>query len=72
MGEIIKSVVACNSVYGMVCIIAVCIFIYATIRYVMPYIYKIICKVFNTLVKYKDVRTKASVKDVSFETDLHR
>ncbi len=36
------------------------------------YIYKIICKALNTLVKYKDVHIKANVKDVSFETDLHR
>lgn len=72
MGEIIKSVVACNSVYGMICIIGIYVLIYAIVWYIVPYIYKIICKALNTLVKYKDVHTKASVKDVSFETDLHR
>jgi len=72
MENIIKSVVECDSVYGMVCVLACLIFFYATIRFVVPYIYKIVCKLCNTLVKYKDVYTKANVKDVSFETELHR
>lgn len=72
MENIIKSVVECDSAYGMVCVLASLIFFYATIRFVMPYIYKIICKICNALVKYKDVHTKANVKDVSFETELHR
>ena len=72
MGNIIKSVVECASVYGMVCVLASLIFFYTTIRFVLPYIYKIVCKICNTLVKYKDVHTKANVKDVSFETELHR
>lgn len=72
MGNIIESVVECGSVYGMVCVIASFIFFYTTIRFVSPYIYKIVCKICNTLVKYKDVHAKANVKDVSFETKLHR
>ena len=72
MGNIIESVVECGSVYGIVCVIASFIFFYATIRFVSPYIYKIVCKICNTLVKYKDVHAKANVKDVSFETELHR
>ena len=72
MGDIIKSVVNCGSAYGMVCVIACLVFFYLTIRFVLPYIYKIVCKLCNTLVKYKDVHAKASVKDVSIETDLHR
>jgi len=72
MENIIKSAVECGSVYGRVCVLASFIFFYATIRFVMPYIYKIVCKICNTLVKYKDVHTKANVKDVSFETELHR
>lgn len=72
MENIIKSAVECDSLYGMVCILACLIFFYATIRFVMPYIYKIVCKLCNILVKYKDVHAKANVKDVSFETDLHR
>ena len=72
MGNIIKSVVECASAYGMVCVLASLIFFYATIRFVLSYTYKIVCKMCNTLVKYKDVHTKANVKDVSFETELHR
>lgn len=72
MENIIESVVKCDSVYGMVCVLACFIFFYAAIRFVSPYIYKIVCKLCNILVKYKDVHTKANVKDVSFETELHR
>ncbi|RKJ68909.1 hypothetical protein D7Y06_01270 [Roseburia sp. 1XD42-69] len=72
MGNIIESIVECESLYGMVCVLSCFIFFYITIRFVMPYIYKIVCKLCNTLVTYKDVHTKANVKDVSFETKLHR
>lgn len=72
MGNIIENVVECGSLYGMICVLAGFIFFYATIRFVSPYIYKIICKICNTIVKYKDVHAKANVKDVSFETELHR
>lgn len=72
MENIIESVVECASAYGMVCVLASFILFYATIRFVLPYIYKIVCKICNTLVKYKDVHTKANVKDVSFETKLYR
>lgn len=72
MGNIIESVVECGSAYGMVCVLASFIFFYATIRFVLPYIYKTVCKLCNTLVKYKDAHAKTSVKNVSFETELHR
>lgn len=72
MENIIKSVVECDSWYGMVCVLASFIFFYASIRFVVLYIFKIVCKMCNTLVKYKDVHTKTNVKDVSFETELHR
>lgn len=72
MGNIIENVVECGSLYGMICVLAGFIFFYATIRFVLPYIYKIVCKICNTLVKYKDVHAKANVNDVSFETELHR
>lgn len=45
---------------------------YKAIQLVLPYIYKIVCKNCNIVKKYKDVHTKANVKDVTFETDLHR
>ncbi len=47
-------------------------YLYLHYRPIQRLIYKIICKALNTLVKYKDVHIKANVKDVSFETDLHR
>ena len=79
MGNIIESVANCGSWYGVVAlaIIAVCFIvavIYANkiIRFVFPYFHKDFGKFCNTMVKYKDARTKASVKDVSFETELHR
>ncbi len=72
MGNIIGSAVECDSLYGMVCILASFIFFYAIIRFVLPYIYKIVCKICNTLITYKDVHAKANVKDVSFETELYR
>ncbi len=72
MSNIIENVVECNSLYGMICVLACLLFFYAVFRFVLPYIYKIVCKLCNTLVKYKDVHTKANVKDVSFETELHR
>lgn len=72
MGNIIESAVKCGSAYGMVCVLACFIFFYTTIRFVVIYIYKIVYKFCNTLVKYKDVHAKANVKDVSFETELHR
>ena len=72
MGNIIESVVECGSAYGMICVLASYIFFYATIRFVLPYIDKIMCKLCNTLVKYKDIHAKANVNDVSIETELHR
>lgn len=79
MENIIKSVVNCGSWYGIVAlaIIAVCFIVavvYANkiIRFVFPYLHKDLYKICNTLVKYEDVQTKACVKDVSFETELHR
>lgn len=72
MENIIENVVDCGSAYGMVCILANFVFFYDIIRSVLPYIYKIVCKPCNTLVKYNDVHAKANVKDVSFETELHR
>lgn len=72
MENIIESVVECDSLYGMVCVLCSFILFYAIIRFVLPYIYKIVCKICNALIKYKDIHAKANVKDVSFETELHR
>ena len=72
MRNIIENVVECESAYGMVCVLCSFIFLYAITHFVLPYIYKIVCKICNTLVKYNDIHVKANVKDVSFETELHR
>ena len=72
MENIIENVVECGSAYGMICVLANFVFFYAIIRFVLPYIYKIVFKLCNTLVGYKDVHAKANVKDVSVETELHR
>lgn len=79
MENIIKSVVECDSVYGIVALAVTLLgfallgFIaYKTIHIVLPYIYNITCKICNTIKTYKDVHAKANVKDVSFETELHR
>ena len=79
MGNIIKSVVECDSAYGVVSLAILFLGLsvleliaYTTIQLVLPHLYKITCKICNTATKYKDVHAKANVKDVSFETDLHR
>ena len=79
MENIIKYAVECGSWYGVVALVILFLELtvlgliaYKTIQLVLPYIYKIVCKYCNTVKKYKDVHAKASVKDVSFETDLHR
>ena len=79
MENIIKYAVECGSAYGIAALVVVLIgfvsllvFSDKAIRFVLLYIYKIVCKLCNTLVKYKDIHAKASVNDVSFETDLHR
>ena len=79
MGNIIENVVECGSMYGVVALailflgLAVLgLIAYKTIQLVLPNLYKITCKICNTVTKYKDVHAKANVNDVSFETDLHR
>lgn len=70
MGNIIESVIERASSYGIVCVLCSFIFFYAVVRLALHYIYKIICKLCNTLVKYKDVHAKSNVNNVSFEAEL--
>ena len=70
MENIIKYVVECNSAYGMTCVICVSLVTLAIIHFVVPYFYKALCKICNTIVKYNDVHTKAAFKDSSFEVEL--
>lgn len=72
MENIVKYVVECDSMYGMICITFLFITIYAIIHFVVPYLYKALCKICNTFVKYNDVHTKTAFKDTSFEVDLKR
>ena len=79
MENIIKYVVECGSAYGVVALAILFLGLsvlgliaYKTIQLALPNLYKITCKICNTVTKYKDVHAKANVKDVSFETDLHR
>lgn len=79
MENIIKYAVECCSIYGIVALVitflglsVLGIIAYKTIQLALPYIYKMVCKYCNIVKKYDDVNTKASVKDVSIETELHR
>lgn len=79
MENIVKYAVECGSMYGVVALaitflgfITLGIIAYKTIQLALPYIYKSVCKYCNTVKKYDSVHTKANVKDVSFETELHR
>lgn len=72
MKDIIKYVVECNSMYGMVCIICTFVCFYISIRFVVPYLYKCLYKICNTIITYKDIHTKAEFGDASIEADLHR
>lgn len=79
MESIIKFAIECDSLYGIIALAVVFIGFsllgytaYKIIQFVLPYIYKIVCKYCNTAKKYKDVHSKIGVKDVSVETDLHR
>jgi len=72
MEKIVKYVVECDSAYGVVCVIACLICFYLTIRFVFPWLYKGLCKICSTLVKYKNIHTKIDVEDVSIEAELHQ
>ena len=76
MENIIKSVVECDSVYGMVLVIACLVFFFVTIHYVLPLLcdfgitaIRTIC---NTVKTFNSFHAKVEVDDVSVETDLNR
>ena len=72
MRNIIERVTECDSLYGMMYKLASFIFFFVIVRFVLLYVYKIIYRLCNTLVQYKDVHTKANAKDVSFKAKSHR
>ena len=76
MRNIIENVVACESVYGMVLVLACFVFFFITIHYALPLlcnfgitITRTIC---NTVKTYNSFHAKVEVDDVSVETDLKR
>lgn len=79
MENIIKYAVDCGSAYGVAALaiiligfVSLLVFAYKTIRFVLPFLGKGFSKLCNTLAKYNDVHSKACVKDISIETELHR
>lgn len=76
MGDIIKSVAECDSVYGMVLVLACLVFFFITIHYALPLLcdfgittIRAIC---NTIKTFNSFHAKVEVDDVSVETDLSR
>lgn len=79
MKDIIKYVVECDSLYGVISLAIMFLglvilgyIVYKCIIFILPYIYKCICKICNTITKYKDIHTKANGEKVSFEAELHQ
>ena len=76
MGNIIKSVVEYDSVYGMVLVLAYFVFFFITIHYALPLLcdfgIKTIRTICNTVKTYDSFHAKVEVDDISVETDLNR
>ena len=72
MENIIKIIVECDSLYGMICVIFILVFLYAIAHTALPFLYKCLCKICNTVTKFKSIHTKVDVDNVSVEADLHQ
>ena len=76
MGDIIESVVECDSVYGMVLVLACLVFFFITIHYALPLLCNFgitsIRTICNTVKTFNSFHAKVEVDDVSVETDLNR
>ena len=76
MGDIIESVVECDSVYGMVLVLACLVFFFIAIHYALPLLcdfgIKAIRTICNTIKTFNSFHAKVEVDDVSVETDLNR
>ena len=68
MSNMIKYVVECDSLYGVISLLILCVLF----GLVVILLYKATIFVAKCITKYKDVHAKASVSDVSFEAALHR
>lgn len=76
MGNIIKSIVECDSVYGMALVLACFVFFFVTVHYALPllcnFVITITRTICNTVKTYNSFHAKVEVDDVSVETDLNR
>lgn len=79
MENIIKYAVECDSLYGVAALIIVTTLIITlavlalkALFFVFPYVYKIVCKICNTIKDYHSIHTKIGTDDVLIETDLNR
>ena len=68
MSDMIKNVVACDSLYGLIALLILC----TLLGLVSILIYKAVVSLIKCISKYKDVHTKACVDDISIEMDVHR
>lgn len=72
MSDMIKYVVECDTWNGVVALFIICCLfalIVIAICYTLIKLVQILCR---TITKFHDVHAKASVKEVSFEADLHK
>lgn len=74
MMDIIKSIVECDSLYGVIALFILC----TLLGFVSWLCYKVIIEVkkliqyiVNKITKYKEIHAKAQCKDASLEVDLH-
>ena len=76
MESIIKYAVECESVYGMILVLACLVFFFITIHYALPLLcstlIKVVYKICNTVKTYNSFHAKVEVDDVSVETNLNR
>ena len=74
MMDIIKNIVECDSLYGVIALFILC----TLLGFVSWLCYKVIIEVkkliqyiVNKITKYKEIHAKAQYKDSSLEVDLH-
>lgn len=79
MENIIENAVECETLYGVVALaivfaglIVLAFIAYSALIFVAPLIYKGLCKICNTIIKYNKVHTKVGINKVSVESDLDR
>lgn len=68
MSNIFKYASECNSLYGVIAVLIVCILL--IILGILAY--KVIIFVIDKIAKYKEIRTKIKTGEISVETELHK